>query len=570
MADPRIVYSPLGWTYIGLMIGWTLLVLAGIAFLFHHRRLPFLQLRRLPLVFSAIVILHIYAASCLLALTIGPLIPCDAQFWVMSIYLPFGMALLQAANSQFQHVATRQRKFAQFSTLEDRNVFEKSAEIDPSLSWWKRGWQRIQKANEVNRILSFIGIGMAVQLALTFLIYFGSEMFHPSYGFFHLQVPGTEQQRATLCFTGWEWWLSIVWQFFWAWFYAPYTLWKTRHIHDTHGWRIQTICCCIAGLPASPMWLIGLYVPQMEPVNRVFVPPQWSTGRTTSNKRPSIPSQPGKRNQILGEDPEAISTSSAGFGGSTLGGRSTAGKSGKSANTVSTSHSRDSTLTMGALENALRTNPQPLLEFASLKDFSGENVSFLSHVGDWRRAWTMSTSCPADKTREQFVRAVRIYSHFVSLEYSEFPVNISSRTGKALHQLFHQTAQILNRRRRQSDSATPFDGVVPGHNDDCPGDLEATLGKANFESVTQMAELTMPGSPHNLNSSRHHDFSDLEVPESFNPQVFEAAEGEIKYLVLTNTWPKFVHAGFEQASQSSKEDHDDGRPRAFPRNLLCV
>ncbi|KAK7910775.1 hypothetical protein PG985_013256 [Apiospora marii] len=590
MADSRIVYSPLGWTYIGLMIGWTLAVLAGMAFLFRHRRLPFLQLRRLPLVFSAIIILHIYAASCLLALTIGPLIPCDAQFWVMSIYLPFGMALLQAANSQFQHVATRQRQYAQFSTLEDRNVFEKSAEVDPGLPWWRRGWQRIQKANEVDRILCFIGIGMAVQLALTFLIYFGSEMFHPSYGFFHLEVPGTEQQRATLCFTGWEWWLSIVWQFFWAWFYAPYTLWKTRHIHDTHGWRIQTICCCIAGLPASPMWLIGLYVPQMEPVNKVFVPPQWialsiffievftlgfpclQVYRTHNLQQETIDTITAweKRNQILGEDPEAISTSSAGFGGSTLGGRSTAGKSGKSANTASTSHSRDSTLTMGALENALRTNPQPLLEFASLKDFSGENVSFLSHVGDWRRAWTMSTSSPADKTREQFVRAVRIYSHFVSLEHSEFPVNISSRTGKALHQIFHQTAQILNRRRRQSDSATPFDGAVPGHDDDCPGDLEATLGKANLESVTQMAELSMPGSTSQLNGGRHHDFSDLEVPDSFNPQVFEAAEGEIKYLVLTNTWPKFVHAGFEQASQSSKEEFDDGRPRGFPRNLLCV
>ncbi|KAK6834979.1 hypothetical protein PG987_009673 [Apiospora arundinis] len=589
MADPRIVYSPLGWTYIGLMIGWTLLVLAAMGFLFHHRRLPFLQLRRLPLVFSAIVILHIYAASCLLALTIGPLVPCDAQFWVMSLYLPCGMALLQAANVQFQHVATRQRKYAQFSTLEDRHVFERSVEVDPALPWWRRGWQRVQKANEVDRVLIYIGIAMGVQVALTFLIYFGSEMFHPSYGFFHLQVPGTEQQRATLCFTGWEWWLSIVWQFFWAWFYAPYTLWKTRHIHDTHGWRIQTICCCIAGLPASPMWLIGLYVPQMEPVNKVFVPPQWialsilfieiftlgfpclQVYKTHNLKQETIDTITAweKRNQILGKDPENISTSSAGYGGSTLDGRSTTSKSGKSAHTTSTSHSRDSTLTMGALENALRTNPQPLLEFASLKDFSGENVSFLSHVGDWRRAWTMSSSAPAEKTREQFIRAVRIYSHFVSLEHSEFPVNISSRTAKALHQLFHHAAQILNRRRRQSDSATPFNnGAVPGLSDDDsssgPVDLEATLGKANLESVTQMAELT------NYN---HTHFPDLEIPDAFNPQVFEAAEGEIKYLVLTNTWPKFVHAGFEQASQSEREreERDDRSPRNFlHRKLLCV
>ena len=101
---------------------------------------------------------------------------------------------------------------------------------------------------------------------LTFFVYFGSEMFHPSYGIFNVKVPGTEQQRQQLCVEGWEWsvilpqlpvtlrrclhrhrWLSIVWQFFWAWIYAPYMLWKTRNIHDTHGWRVQTICCCIAG-----------------------------------------------------------------------------------------------------------------------------------------------------------------------------------------------------------------------------------------------------------------------------------------------------------------------------------
>lgn len=68
-------------------------------------------------------------------------------------------------------------------------------------------------------------------------------------------------------------WLSIVWQFFWAWLYAPYVLWKTRDVKDTHGWRIQTILCCIAGLPCSPLWLCGLYLPQFAPVNAVLIPP---------------------------------------------------------------------------------------------------------------------------------------------------------------------------------------------------------------------------------------------------------------------------------------------------------
>jgi hypothetical protein len=270
----EIVFTPLGWFYIGFASAWTVLLLGAMVFLHQHRQLPFLQIRKLPLLFTAIVLLHIYALSCYVGFTIGPVMPCDAQFWVMSIYLPFGMALLQAANTQFLHVAAQQKRFANFGRLEDRALSEKSAPVDPTLSWWKRTVLRVKRADKASRIVIYTSLAMVVELALTFFIYFGSEMFHPSYGFFNIQVPGTEQ-RKVLCLTGWEWWLSIVWQFFWAWLYAPYLLYKSRNIRDTHGWRIQTICCCIAGLPASPLWLAGLYIPEMSVVNAVLPPPQW-------------------------------------------------------------------------------------------------------------------------------------------------------------------------------------------------------------------------------------------------------------------------------------------------------
>jgi hypothetical protein len=53
------------------------------------------------------------------------------------------------------------------------------------------------------------------------------------------------------CSKGWEWWLSIVWQLFWSWIYAPWILFKSRGIRDVHGWRLQTITCCIAGYVLS-------------------------------------------------------------------------------------------------------------------------------------------------------------------------------------------------------------------------------------------------------------------------------------------------------------------------------
>ncbi|KAH8194210.1 hypothetical protein TruAng_011626 [Truncatella angustata] len=533
----NIVFTTLGWVYIVIDIVWTVLLI-----------------RKLPLVFTAVINLHIYGAVCMLGLTVGQVVPCDAQFWIMSIYLPFGMALLQAANSQFLHIASQQKKFAQFNNLEEHGMSEKSRTIDPSLPLWKKNIEKLKRLDKVTKILVFIGIGMLIELALTFLIYFGSEIFHPGYGLFNVKVPGTEQQRAAVCFQGWEWWLSITWQFFWAWFYAPYMLWKTRNIEDTNGWRIATIGCCIAGLPATPLWLVGLYVPSFAPLNAVFIPPQWFSVsiffieiftigfpcwqviKTHNLKQETLDAITAwERQRGVTDNPDIMSQKSAGMASSTLAASSLAGKSAKSKESAS-STSSNSSYTMAALENVLRSNPQPLLEFAALKDFSGENISFLSHVTDWKQSCAMLKVGPNERY-DQFIRAVRIYSHFISLEYSDFPINISSRVGKVMHQMFATASQQLNSRRGSQTSATPF-GDVPS--DSSTADLHAgfagtdtlqdTLGKANLAAVTQMTNLNTDGQ------------LDMPIPSAFNTDVFNEAEKEIKYLVLTNTWPKFVQS----------------------------
>jgi hypothetical protein len=85
------------------------------------------------------------------------------------------------------------------------------------------------------------------KLALTIFVFFGSKKFHPHYGIFQTDLKGVGVTRRQQCSKGWEWWLSIAWQFFWAWLYAPYILWKSRHINDVNGWRVQTIGCSLAG-----------------------------------------------------------------------------------------------------------------------------------------------------------------------------------------------------------------------------------------------------------------------------------------------------------------------------------
>lgn len=102
-----------------------------------------------------------------------------------------------------------------------------------------------------------------------------SRKFHPSFGIPGTEVTGTPDEQAMAARKGWEWVPSVFWQFFWAWAVAPYVLWKSRNLHDTLGWRLQTIGCCLASLHATPMWLIALYVPEMGVINQYWLPPQW-------------------------------------------------------------------------------------------------------------------------------------------------------------------------------------------------------------------------------------------------------------------------------------------------------
>jgi hypothetical protein len=220
--------------------------------------------------------------------------------------------------------------------------------------------------------------------------------------------------------------------------------------------------------------------------------------------------------------------------------------------------SKSGILTMTALENALRTNAAPLLEFAALKDL--------------RRYWFTPKASTAEHHRQQFIAATHIYARFISLEFSEFPINISSREMKHLYNIFDSAAVALYRNSRgslsseTSDSATPFDNVKPDNASDSqdvpPSPTGSTfglknldsLGRANFRAVSRMTGLYTD-----------ENFADIHVSEMFAEVIFDPAESEIKYLVLTNTWPKFVNAG-RAASQTSK---DEETGNGWKQKVLC-
>jgi hypothetical protein len=206
------------------------------------------------------------------------------------------------------------------------------------------------------------------------------------------------------------------------------------------------------------------------------------------------------------------------------------------------SYSGESMLSMGALEYVLEHNPDPLRRFSALKDFSGENVAFLTAVAEWRTRYRNIGK--GETAREAYNKALQVYVDFISPKDAEFPINISFQDKTALEAIFEKAARVLFGQRGLANSpATPF---APGA--DWP--REPGAGPLSHGSERQII-----GSSKNSNTDVGlRAMADRvaywgEIPVAFDVTVFDKAETSIKYLVLTNTWPKFVR-GQRESSMS--------------------
>jgi len=107
MLDPRRLdggkpnTDALGIAYIIIAIAYTTLIAIEL-FLVYRRRSNFcIRIRNIKVVFAAVLMLHIYLVLVLLVYPWNGLFPCSAEFWIMSVFLPLGMALFQGMFTHF-------------------------------------------------------------------------------------------------------------------------------------------------------------------------------------------------------------------------------------------------------------------------------------------------------------------------------------------------------------------------------------------------------------------------------------------------------------------------------------
>lgn len=514
---------------------WTAILIGGMVFLWTRRTLPILRIRGLPLSFGAVTLLHIYWLAVQWGYTYGHLMPAYVEFWIMGIWMPFGIALFHASNSRFLYVAQAQKRYLRTS----------SESLD-RVGRPKTLWGRFRAMDYTNRMLLLVCTGMVFQFFLTVTMFLVSKKFHPSFGVSGTEVTGSPNDIKVESGRGWEWWPSVFWQCFWAWIVAPVILWQARDLHDSLGWRFQTIACCLSNLHAAPMWLVALYVPQMAPVNQYWIPPQWIAVSimlleifTIFLPCWEVVKAQTLRQETLDSIARWEARNKAGGAGTSVDTGSSYGswKKGRSKRAVSVkSDSNASILTMDALEHTLSKNPEPLQHFSALRDFSGENIAFLTRIAKWRTQFYPRIGADQRKSsiqpsevniRECFEVALRIYIDFVSSRGAEFQVNLSSTDFKKLEGVFEDAARVVYGEETTPDPATPFE--TANWRIGSEKTARPTNGSEDAIMSPEQQAITM-------DNIRYWG----DIPETFDEAVFDNAETSIKYLVLTNTWPKFV------------------------------
>jgi len=201
---------------------------------------------------------------------------------------------------------------------------------------------------------------------------------------------------------------------------------------------------------------------------------------------------------------------------------------------VKTNSSDESVMTMPALEYVLDHDPAALQNFSALHDFSGENIAFLTSVARWKN----SLQDPSDvddaedikeMLQERFNCALSIYAQFVSA-HAEFPINLCFQDLSKLENIFEEAARIIYGDEPELNQIAPFD--VPSFSR-LPSAMSSDGSEKDIRVTTSVL--------------RDRVWYCGEVPEDFvscglGANVFDDAVKAVKYLVLTNTWPRFVRS----------------------------
>jgi hypothetical protein len=177
---------------------------------------------------------------------------------------------------------------------------------------------------------------------------------------------------------------------------------------------------------------------------------------------------------------------------------------------------------MQALEFSIEHSIEPLIAWAAQKEFTAENCIFLREVRNFKKKWGSLKTVTTAQRRQMFNEASLIFYTLVNPFTAEIPINIEYKIFKTLQTMF---------------ASVEFDPYMPRSK--TPDDVKSPVARDNVVCPWEDT-LSRPASiDSNITSSSTASARTI-VPSDFTEEVFDPAFESIKYLVFTNTWPRYV------------------------------
>lgn len=155
----RFNLDGLGKFYIIVAAVWTTILAGGITFLLSNEQLAVLRIRKVWLGIIAISTLHVYWIACMLAYVLNAYFPCQLEFWIMSTFLPWGIAFYQVANTRLLYYATLQKKIVTSSGVQSER-----REVTGGRGLYKL-WTKWKLYDVMTRTFIGLACGLAVQVS---------------------------------------------------------------------------------------------------------------------------------------------------------------------------------------------------------------------------------------------------------------------------------------------------------------------------------------------------------------------------------------------------------------------
>lgn len=205
---------------------------------------------------------------------------------------------------------------------------------------------------------------------------------------------------------------------------------------------------------------------------------------------------------------------------------------------------------MATLELQLEKKPNQLMHWAYTKEFTAENVLFLTAVKDFRRKWALATKHTDEldptQARELYEEAAMIFFTMVHPVTARRNINIDSATFRELDGMFkgcqYNPDDDISNISKSSGHLTqnivaPWEEVgieTPERSHSALSDR----GKLIDDHVNKLYPLPVT-QIHTRSDSLADGDSATMVPANFTVELFERAYNSVKDDVYLNTWVRY-------------------------------